>query len=92
MARPLGFFFFSCLGTLGVWPRTLPARAREPCTLPATQHGRGGTGGMSGGRRRGAHTTQRDKIELRQRAEAGAWPASMAASGGEGVAGLTHGC
>jgi hypothetical protein len=29
-ARPVGFFFFSCLGTLGVWPRTLPARASEP--------------------------------------------------------------
>jgi hypothetical protein len=29
-ARPVGFFFLSCLGTLGVWPRTLPARAREP--------------------------------------------------------------
>jgi hypothetical protein len=30
----LGFFFLSCLATLGVWPRTLPARAREPWTLP----------------------------------------------------------
>lgn len=30
IARPVGFFFFSCLGTLGVWPRTLPARARDP--------------------------------------------------------------
>ena len=29
-ARPVGSFFFSCLGTLGVCPRTLPARAREP--------------------------------------------------------------
>lgn len=37
MARPLGFFFLSCLGTLGVWPRTLPARAKEPWTLPADQ-------------------------------------------------------
>jgi hypothetical protein len=36
MARPRGFFFFSCFGTLGVWPRTLPARASEPWTLPAT--------------------------------------------------------
>lgn len=35
MARPVGFFFFSCLGTLGHWPRTLPARARDPWTLPA---------------------------------------------------------
>jgi hypothetical protein len=38
IARPVGFFFFSCLGTLGVWPRTLPARAREPWTLPAKHH------------------------------------------------------
>jgi hypothetical protein len=38
-ARPLGFFFLSCLGTLGVWPRTLPARAREPWTLPAQTGG-----------------------------------------------------
>eukprot|EP00955_Chlamydomonas_euryale_P097141 365053-Chlamydomonas_euryale.AAC.25 len=37
MARPVGFFFFSCGGTLGVWPRTLPARAREPWTLPASR-------------------------------------------------------
>mmetsp|Transcript_529 Transcript_529/g.1022 ORF Transcript_529/g.1022 Transcript_529/m.1022 type:complete len:207 (+) Transcript_529:251-871(+) len=29
-ARPLGCFFFSCLATLGVWPRTFPARAKEP--------------------------------------------------------------
>jgi hypothetical protein len=36
-ARPRGFFFLSCAATLGVWPRTLPARARDPCTLPATQ-------------------------------------------------------
>ena len=40
-------FFFSCLGTLGVWPRTLPARAREPCTLPAGQRGRHNTQGDS---------------------------------------------
>lgn len=25
----------TCLGTLGVWPRTLPARAKLPWTLPA---------------------------------------------------------
>lgn len=36
IARPFGCFFFSCLGTLGVWPRTLPARARDPWTLPAS--------------------------------------------------------
>lgn len=29
-ARPVGFFFFSCLSTLGHWPLTLPARARDP--------------------------------------------------------------
>ena len=34
LARPVGSFFLSCLGTLGVWPFTLPARASEPCTLP----------------------------------------------------------
>lgn len=32
-ARPLGFFFLSCLATLGVCPLTFPARAREPWTL-----------------------------------------------------------
>jgi hypothetical protein len=32
-ARPVGFFFLSCLATLGVWPRTFPARAKDPCTL-----------------------------------------------------------
>lgn len=37
-ARPQGFLLFSCLGTLGVWPRTLPARAREPWTLPTSNH------------------------------------------------------
>lgn len=31
---PVFFFFFSCFSTFGVWARTLPARAREPCTLP----------------------------------------------------------
>ncbi len=35
-ARPVGFFFLSCLATLGVWPRTFPARAKDPCTLPAS--------------------------------------------------------
>lgn len=34
-ARPVAFFFLSCFATLGVWPRTLPARASEPWTLPA---------------------------------------------------------
>lgn len=37
IARPLGCFFLSCLATLGVCPRTLPARARDPWTLPASQ-------------------------------------------------------
>nr|BAO02227.1 Mr_precursor_153 [Conus marmoreus] len=37
LARPVFFFFFSCGSTLGVWPLTLPARAREPCTLPPTR-------------------------------------------------------
>ena len=32
LARPVFFFFFSWGSTLGVWPRTLPARAREPWT------------------------------------------------------------
>lgn len=36
-ARPRGFFFLSCFATLGVWPLTLPARARDPWTLPAFQ-------------------------------------------------------
>ena len=30
LARPVTFFFLSCFSTLGVWPRTLPARASEP--------------------------------------------------------------
>merc|ERR1719354_1397703 len=34
LARPVFFFFFSTASTLGVWPLTLPARAREPWTLP----------------------------------------------------------
>lgn len=33
-ARPRGFFFLSCLATLGVCPLTLPARAKDPWTLP----------------------------------------------------------
>jgi len=37
-ARPRGFFFLSCFATLGVWPRTFPARANDPCTLPAHSH------------------------------------------------------
>jgi hypothetical protein len=39
MARPLGFFGLSCFATFGVWPRTLPARANEPWTLPAGDQG-----------------------------------------------------
>ena len=35
IARPLGCFFLSCFCTLGVCPRTFPARAKDPCTLPA---------------------------------------------------------
>ena len=35
MARPLGCFFLSCFCTFGVCPRTFPARAKDPCTLPA---------------------------------------------------------
>jgi len=31
---PVSFFFFSCLATLGVCDLTLPARAKEPWTLP----------------------------------------------------------
>jgi len=34
-ARPRGCFFLSCFATFGVCPLTFPARAREPCTLPA---------------------------------------------------------
>merc|ERR1719461_2276356 len=34
LARPVFFFFFSWASTLGVCPRTLPARAKEPWTLP----------------------------------------------------------
>ena len=34
LARPVFFFFFSCFSTLDVCPLTLPARAREPWTLP----------------------------------------------------------
>merc|ERR1711976_699232 len=33
-ARPVFFFFFSSASTFGVWPLTLPARAKEPWTLP----------------------------------------------------------
>jgi len=36
-ARPRGFFFLSCFATLGVWPRTFPARASDPCTLPMAE-------------------------------------------------------
>lgn len=35
LARPLGFLGLSCFSTLGHWPRTLPARARDPWTFPA---------------------------------------------------------
>ena len=34
LARPVFFFFFSPASTLGVCPRTFPARAREPWTFP----------------------------------------------------------
>merc|ERR1712059_136549 len=34
LARPVFFFFFSPASTLGVWPLTLPALAKEPCTFP----------------------------------------------------------
>merc|ERR1719461_1684402 len=33
-ATPVGFFLFSVGSTFGVAFRTLPARDREPCTLP----------------------------------------------------------
>jgi len=33
-ARPFGSFFFSIFSTLGVCDLTLPARARDPWTLP----------------------------------------------------------
>ena len=36
-ARPFGFFFFSAGATFGVCDRTLPARAKEPWTLPASR-------------------------------------------------------
>ena len=39
-ARPLGFFFLSCLATFGVWPLTFPARASDPCTLPESNQNR----------------------------------------------------
>ena len=32
LARPVFFFFFSWGSTLGVWPLTFPARAKEPWT------------------------------------------------------------
>ena len=38
LARPVFFFFFSCFSTFGVCPFTLPARARDPCTLPANRY------------------------------------------------------
>ena len=34
LARPVLAFFFSSASTFGVWPLTLPARAKEPWTLP----------------------------------------------------------
>ena len=34
LARPRAVFFFSWASTLGVWFFTLPARARDPWTLP----------------------------------------------------------
>ena len=41
-ALPFGFFFLSAFATFGVWPRTLPARAKDPCTLPATHEQQAG--------------------------------------------------
>jgi len=38
IARPLGCFFLSCFCTFGVCPRTFPARAKDPCTLPAIEN------------------------------------------------------
>ena len=38
-ARPVFAFFFSSASTLGVCPLTLPARAREPWTLPPRRPG-----------------------------------------------------
>lgn len=46
-ARPVAAFAFSCFGTLGVWFFTLPARDREPCTLPAPPPPHGTTGAHS---------------------------------------------
>ena len=63
-ARPFGFFFLSAFATFGVWPRTLPARAKDPCTLPARQRiatgqarapRSGATAAAGGGGGRGAH-------------------------------------
>merc|ERR1719495_1223507 len=34
LARPVFFFFFSPASTLGVWPRTFPALAKDPWTFP----------------------------------------------------------
>lgn len=53
-ARPRGCFFLSCFATLGVCPRTFPARASDPCTLPMSTaavglRNDGGGGGLEGG-------------------------------------------
>ena len=64
-ARPVGFFFFSCGGTLGVWPRTLPARASEPWTLPVGLGVFGGGGGCwqrEGGGGAGGESIARDSV------------------------------
>jgi len=61
-ARPFGFFFLSAFATLGVCPLTLPARAKDPCTLPAaasttkgrTSGARGKARQACGGKRRPA--------------------------------------
>jgi hypothetical protein len=54
--------------TLGVWPRTLPARAKLPCTLPAEERrDRGGKGSererrTQGGGRKEDFLRARDKV------------------------------
>jgi hypothetical protein len=35
LARPVFCFFLGVFSTLGVWPLTFPARARDPWTFPA---------------------------------------------------------
>ena len=61
LARPVSCFFFSCLATLGVWPRTLPARASEPWTLPAVCEG-GESRSAARRRRGGAQARARRRV------------------------------